>query len=337
MTFSHASLMTIILALSLFFGCQPSPTAEPTQFSRDQQFQFHLTNIRLGDGVPLGIELAIRWKITDEAAFFTQFEQPDSYHSMILAPRSREIAASISNTYPSVDSIFGMQRFAYMEALKGHLSDQLGEKGVEIKEIIVAEITFPHTFTQAKEQIGLKEQQLAAIRQQSIVDVEQAEANKKRAEADGLVAIAEAQAQGRLEKIQADIEASRRRRQLAQAETEKQVAEKKAESEARRLELLAQADLKKQTDLKTLEVTRQRELEMVQVDKQKALEQVAWEQQLQLAKLCAENPTYASFLVNKELASHVQIAVLPNDGQSNMFGDFLQQGMKPTATAQVGN
>ncbi|MEM7375169.1 MAG: SPFH domain-containing protein [Bacteroidota bacterium] len=320
------------LLLLFLSSCLQTPTPASTPYSRDQVFQCQLTNIRLADGVPLGMDIAIRWTITDESSFFAQFDEPTSYHNMILSPRSRELAASIANTYPSVDSVFGMQRFSFMEAFKQHFTDKLGEEGVEIKEVIIAEISFPNTFTKAKEQIGLKEQQLAAIRQQSIVDVEQAQASKKRAEADGLVAIAQAQAQGRLEKIQADIEASRRRRQLALAETDKQVSEKQAEAEARRQELLALADLKKQTDLKDLEVQRERELEMLKVDKQKAIEQLAWDQQLQLAKLCAENPNYASFLVNKELASHVQIAVLPSDGSSSMFGDFLKQGMTQTVS-----
>lgn len=325
-----ASFLGMTMLAILLPSCLQSPKTEPTPYSRDQVYQLQLNNIRLGDGVPIALDVAIRWHITDEATFLNQFDEPASYHSMILSPRSRELAASIANTYPSVDSVFGVQRFSFMESIKQHFMDQLGEDGVKIKEIIIAEIGFPGTFTQAKEKIGLKEQQLAAIRQQSIVEVEQAQANKKRAEADALVAMAEAQAQGRLEKIQADIEASRRRRQLAQAETEKQVSEKQAEAEARRQELLALADLKKQKDLKDLEVQRSRELEMVKVEKQKALEQLGWDQQLQLAKLCADNPNYASFLVNKELASHVQIAVLPSDGSSGMFGDFLKGGMTPT-------
>ena len=335
MNLSTAGILSILMAVLFLYGCQPSQSSATSPYSRDQMYQTVLNDIRLGDGVPLDLEVAIRWKITEEETFLSQFESPESYDSMILSPRSRELAASVSNTYPKVDSVFGMQRFTYMDDIKRHFVQQLGEEGIEIKEVIISEIKFPTSFTQAKEQIGLKNQQLAAIRQQSIVDVEQAQANKKRAEADGLVAIAEAQSQGRLEKIQADIEASRRRRQLAQAETEKQVAEKRAESEARRLELLALTDLKKQKDLKTLEVQHQGELEMVQVEKQKALEQLAWDQQLQLAQLCADNPSYASFLVNKELASHVQIAVVPNDGSSNMFGNFLQQGIAKSPTSQA--
>jgi hypothetical protein len=41
-----------------------------------------------------------------------------------------------------------------------------------------------------------------------------------------------------------------------------------------------------------------------------------------------ENPAYASFMVNKELASKVQIAVLPSGSDANVFGDLLKQGIK---------
>jgi len=43
-----------------------------------------------------------------------------------------------------------------------------------------------------------------------------------------------------------------------------------------------------------------------------------------LAVLTAENPTYAAYLVNRELASKVQIAVLPLGTESGVLGNMLQ-------------
>jgi len=42
------------------------------------------------------------------------------------------------------------------------------------------------------------------------------------------------------------------------------------------------------------------------------------------AKVYAANPAYASFLVNKELASKVQIAVLPLGTDSGVLGNIIQ-------------
>ena len=53
------------------------------------------------------------------------------------------------------------------------------------------------------------------------------------------------------------------------------------------------------------------ELNRVDIDKQKQLNQVAIAREKALAALTGENPTYAAYLVNRELASKVEIAVLP--------------------------
>ena len=57
---------------------------------------------------------------------------------------------------------------------------------------------------------------------------------------------------------------------------------------------------------------------------QRKLDKVAMEKEMDYAKLCTENPTYATFLVNKELASKVQIAVLPTGTDGGMIRSLMQ-------------
>jgi hypothetical protein len=46
-----------------------------------------------------------------------------------------------------------------------------------------------------------------------------------------------------------------------------------------------------------------------------------------MANLCKENPTYASFIVNRELAAKVDIAVLPAGSDPTVFTDVIQHRM----------
>ncbi len=311
----------------VMISCQQEKPTEHTPVTRDQVFNAMLHNIRLGDGVPLGLQISVRWRIKDLVKFSQQFASPGKYDTLILKPRQQELISNVANTYPSVDSIFTVHRQKFMDHVKSTLLANLGEEGVEIKEVIMAEIGFPPSFIQAKEEVGLKEQELERIRQKSIVDMESAEAARKKAEADGQVAIKQAQVAGELQKIKAKTEESNRLSELARAETQAKVAELNAKSEAKKQIMLAEADLKKRKDLKNLDVQKQRELEQIQVDKQKQLDQLAMDQQLELAKICNENPTYAAFLVNKELASKVEIAVLPTGMDANVFGNLLNHKM----------
>lgn len=296
--------------------------------TKDLVHRHILKEIRLGDGVPLSLDLSIRWTIEDLQVFNTQFNTPSDFNLTILQPRALELTRNISNTFPSVDSIFSTQRQKYIGDVKGVLVSSLGEPGISIKEIIISKIDFPASYTSAMEQVGLQRQELERIRQVNIVDLEKAEANKRKAAADGLVDIAKAESEGRLQKIKAKTEESRRASEIAKAETQSQVARMKAKDDAERKRLLAKADLEQKNDLKNMEVQRQRDMEQIQIDKQSQLDKIAFQNQLELAKLCTENPVYASFLVNKELASKVEIAVLPTGTDPNVFGNILNNTMQ---------
>ena len=65
----------------------------------------------------------------------------------------------------------------------------------------------------------------------------------------------------------------------------------------------------------------------------RAFDKVGLDKELEIAKICAENPTYASYMVNKELTSKVQIAVLPANVEGNIFGELLKM-QTPAQTAK---
>ena len=97
-----------------------------------------------------------------------------------------------------------------------------------------------------------------------------------------------------------------------------------AETEARVLYRRTKAEVERQRLLTRHEVERRQELNRVDIDKQKQLDQVAITREKGLALLTAENPSYAAYLVNRELASKVQIAVLPLGTESGVLGNMLQ-------------
>ncbi len=325
-------VLSIVVFVLFIANCtqknQTKTTRETKEVQRDLVHQHYLNDIRLGDGVPLSLTVSIRWKIEDSELFDIQFDTADSFNQMILEPRALELVREVSNSFPSVDSVFSAQRQDYLKGIKNILLKDLSENSISIKEIIVSNIGFPKSYTDAMEKVGLQRQELELIRQRNIVDLEKAEVNKRKAEAESQVAIVKAETKGKLQKIKAKTEESHRASELAKAETLSQVARMKAKDEAERKKLLAKADLEQKNDLKNLEIQRQRELEQIQIDKQAQLDKLSFQNQLELAKLCTENPIYASFLVNKELASKVEIAVLPTGTDPNVFGNILNNTMQ---------
>ncbi|MFK7970354.1 MAG: SPFH domain-containing protein [Bacteroidia bacterium] len=331
---TNSSVLFILFVALTIAACQ-RPQNTNLEI-RDQLFQSNLNGIRLGDGVPLNLNVAVRWRIDDMVRFHTQFSHPRAFDTLILSPRGRELANKVANTFTSVDSVFGPWRQRFILEVKEAFQAELGEPGVSIEEVIIPDIKFPRTYTEALEASGMKERELEAIRERNDVDIAAAAAERKKATAEGEVAIERARMEGKLQKIQATTEEIRRKTELAKAETRRQVTEKESYAEARKAELLAEAEVTKVRAMKKAEADHKRDLEMVDVEKMVAMDKASINKELQVAKICANNPTYASYMVNKELASKVQIAVLPSNVDGNLFGELMRM-QTPAQTVSKKN
>lgn len=313
----------VVLFIFLFIsvGCSdrtPAPTP-------DVVYSVRLNELRLGDGVPITLDIYLRWAVSEPNVFYQQFQNTDTFNTLILFPRAMEMGGAIANDFPSVDSVFTSHREAFLATVKQALEESLGEEGMAMKEVIVSNIVFPQSYTHAMEKVGLQRQMLEAIEQEKLLAIEQAEANKEKAEANSLVAIAQAEADGRVAEINARTEEKRRRSELAKAETQAQITRKKAKAEADRNRLLAQAELEKKTDLKNLDLARQQEMDDLEIVKARKERRSVLEDQIEFATVVQKNPNFADFLINRELASKVGIAVVPTGSDPNVFSGLLQQ------------
>jgi regulator of protease activity HflC (stomatin/prohibitin superfamily) len=316
----------LAVVMSAMVGCGSGQTkgGAAEALKVDQVFQASLTDVRLGDGVPLGFNLTVRWRVEDPKEFLKQFPTAEKYGELVMKSRAKEAANRVANSYPSVDAVFSSDRVRFVQDVKGALANRLGDRAITIKEVILSDVLFPQKFTEAMEQTALKDRELESIKERSVVNVANAKAEEQKAEADGQVAIKNADIEARVAEINAKTEEKRRTSLLAKAETDAQISERNARAEAAKKRLLAEVEadrerslakarLEEQKSLKDLDIQKQRELDLVALDKDKAS-----------AQLCAANPSYASFLINRELASKVQIAVLPMGSDGNYLNGLLQ-------------
>ncbi len=320
----YALLLPILLLLA---SCsqQVEKASTPPELLRDQVMLRYLENVRLGDGVPLDLDVSVRWRITDPEQFEKQFTSPQIYDSLILYPRSQQLAGKVSNTFNKVDSVFSTQRERYVEAVRTALQSQAGEEIVSIVEVIVSDLYFPNTYTTSREQTAMKQRELEQIKFQNVIDVEQALANEKKAEAQGKVEIAKAEADGKVSEINAKTEEKRRLNTLAKAKTDAEVIEMRAIAEAKRQTLLAEAELDKKRKQNMIDANRQREFDKAAVEMKREQDKMMIDQEIRLATLYSDNPIYASYLVNKEMASKIEIAVLPTNAGADILGGMFSR------------
>ncbi len=318
-------VLTIVLVW-LGSGCGRGTTPLARQ---DQVHRAELADIRLGDGVPLKLAVAIRWRIEEVDVFTAQFPDPAAYASQVFDPKAREAVSKVANGYASVAAVFRPERDKFTEDVKQALRQTLAEKTIAVKDVILAEILFPKTFTDALEVKATKEQELERIRQKSAIEQEDAKAAQIKATAEGQIEIEKAKVAGKVAEISGQAENQRRLSALAKAETEAQLLERRSKAEVQRQRLLTAQEIERQRKLADLEVEKTAKMKDLDVKKQKALDDLAAARDREAATLFAANPGYAAFLVNKELASKVQIAVLPLGTDSGVLGNIIQGAIGP--------
>ncbi len=311
----RVKLVLLLVALSAvqLAGCGKGA---PDIAKRDYVHQTELKDIRLGDGVPLAFLVSIRWRIEDAKSFTNQFADPAQYATLVLDSKSRELAGKVANGYPSVASVFKPEREKFVKEMKDALAQKLTEPGITVKEVIISQMLFPKNFTDALEVTATKELELQRVREKNAINLEQAKAAQSQAQAEGQVQVEKARVEGKVAEINAQTEDKRRLSQVAKAETEARVLERRTKAEVERQRLLAKQEAEKRRELNRVEIEKQKEVDQVAIAKEKAL-----------AVLTAENPSYAAYLVNRELASKVQIAVLPLGTESGILGNMVQNSL----------
>lgn len=348
----------IFLFFTLIFGVMLTSCLESEQdkklmltagLTKDFVMNQAIRNIRLADGAPINIEITYRWSVANVDSFISSFTNPIQFDSLILKPRAREIADLTAVGFKNIDSVFTSQRELFVETVRQELHFGLGGNEANIKEVIITNVIFPARYTSALEDISLKKKEIERIKQQAIVDKAQAEANKEKAEYQGKVRIAEAEANGRLEKINATTEESRRLSQLAKAETEKQLSYLKTEAQANQKKIIAKAELDNQREIlelerqdlvaknkveienkrlqNELELDNVKKITLQNIDLEKLKRNGEFDQEIQFANLCNSNPSYANFLISRELASQVEIAILPTGAELSVFEDVIKKSL----------
>jgi len=318
------ALLVVAFAALQVAGCG---RGAPDIAKRDYVHETELKDIRLGDGAPLAFSLSIRWRIENARSFTNQFAAPDQYAKLVLDSKSRELAGNVANAYPSVALVFRPEREKFVKEMKDTLAKELVEQGIRVKEIIISQILFPKNFTDALEVTATKELELQRIREKQAIDLEQAKSAQSQAQAEGQVQVEKARVEGKVAEINAETENKRRLSQVAKAETEARVLERRTKAEVERQRLLAQQEAEKRRELNLVEIEKQNHLKDLEVRRQKEFDQVQIARERALAALTAENPGYASYLVNRELASKVQIAVLPLGTESGVLGNMIHNSL----------
>jgi regulator of protease activity HflC (stomatin/prohibitin superfamily) len=309
----------ILLASSILIWCQCTNTPSTAHLDNEPErtTRFKIEQVRLHDGVPLVINADLHWQISDPAVFGRYHAAPDSFPKWIMLPRAQEALREYAHNFHSVDSVFFAQRTYFLKGAKQNLIETLQKDGIVINDVLITSVEFPQTYVAAMEAAGLQRQEMERIKRQTAIAIAEAEGERKKTEAKSLIAIAQEQANAKVRDIQASTENKRRESELNRAETEVQLEAKKTITAAERQRELNKVELEKVAGQNDLVIQKTTKLDQAEVTRNK-----------ELAKVYQDHPEYANFVVNKELASKVSIAVVPPGQDQSVLNRFLDQQPK---------
>ena len=115
-----------------------------------------LENVRLGDGMLLGIETFVRWRVDDEDLFYGQFENMVDYSNEVLYPRQSELSNQILFQYDKR----AFRKTTIQKKIKQELSEQmcqfLKEKGIAILEVEIIDMYKQKTLAEIVAQVNIQ-------------------------------------------------------------------------------------------------------------------------------------------------------------------------------------
>lgn len=310
----HKSVFLLPLCI-LLAQCRQHQTTAPTAVVEECLSKFSIAHIRLYDGVPLGMDFDLRWRVEDPTVFQHFHTTADSIPTKIILPRAEETLRNFAHGFHSVDSVFFIQREYFIQSAKKRLMADLRQDGIVVSAMVLRTLNFPQTYVAAMEAAGLQRQEMERIKRQTAIAVAEAEGERRKTEALSRIQIAQEEANARVRDIQASAETRRRAAELDRAETEVQIEGKKAVIAAERQRQMDKAELDKMAQLNELNQQKNRQSNETELTRNR-----------ELAKVYQDNPAYAQFVVNRELAAKVNIAVVPTGLEQGVLGRFLEQG-----------
>lgn len=121
----------ILTFLLVYSGCEKKSVVR-----LNHNYSESFTDIKLGDGECIQVEVLIKYEITERFYFRAKYKSLDRYDTLIMKPKCRELISTVMKTYSSSDSLKLVLNKLNV-SLENDLTNGLMEKGIRIIDIKV--------------------------------------------------------------------------------------------------------------------------------------------------------------------------------------------------------
>ena len=160
------------------------------------------------DGQEVNLDMTLIFRIADDSATINQLhrdwsDEPGGYREGLVRPVVRSVVRDVVAGFEA-EAIYGVGREEMQAEIETRLTERLAEDGIDVRDVLVRDISFSTDFINAIEAKQVEEQQL----QRAITQAQRLE-REAQGRANATVAEAEGAARARLINAQAEAEALR--------------------------------------------------------------------------------------------------------------------------------
>lgn len=153
---------------------------------------------RTVDGQKVSIDATVFFEVDATKAPYVHSKWQDRYLDDFVRPAARGVTRTVISKY-RVEEVYSLKRDELQAAIDEELGAMFSNEGLLLKGFVIRNVNFTDEYASSIEQKQIAEQE--AERMKFVVDREEREADRKRAEAEGIKDAAIIQAQGEAEAL----------------------------------------------------------------------------------------------------------------------------------------
>lgn len=209
-------------------------TNDPNERSQEDNLKVPALNITTSEGYAVTVDVSVLYRIEDPYKVMTSVGPGAAYESQLLIPRAEQILRKRLGELDAEDFYNVVKRTTKTKMALEDLNAEIAPNGVRITGVFVRRYSYDKAYQDAIEQRKIQDQ--TVFKNIAEAEMAQADAERKRIEAEGEAAMKVELAHGDAEKQKLDAEAELYQRTQA---AEGQKSMKLAEAEGTRLKAIA--------------------------------------------------------------------------------------------------
>jgi len=288
------------------------------------------TKVQTKEGLEVGVVLSVRFRLDPAKLDYIYTNLPQPVETEMVPPVVSTVLRELAPNY-QVRELFATKRDEIRRLAAERITQRLGVDGIQVKEVMLRDITLPEQFAKSMEGVLLKEQENDRYSIELEVKAKQVRAAELEADAAKVRDVKQAEGQAQITVLQAKAQSDAMQYTLPLKE--KQIQQTRLESEARKeatvknAEALAMAKvIDSKAELEKRKLTTEGDQDRIRRTAVADSERMKLE-----ADVLKTSPLLIQKIIAERLSDKIQIMMVPSDGKF-FFSNDVMKGMTPAAT-----